>query len=231
MTLYTEGFRRVVAFPPAPIATGRSDPCRKGLATLSRTMPFHGTRLYALFPGTIGCVDPRRSVRTALRSPVGLHAIHQDLDADHGAPEPRDFSIRNTAARLASRDHSRVSLALQSPLAHDSVASTTARPAFVTIAIRPSQWDGMARSNHIFFENWKSNIFRGKAGQQFGQRRESPVGRAWCRRQFELELPAKALPHRGPTSLADYPHRSCERPSRRRGSSQFVDQIPRVGEG
>jgi len=29
--------------------------------------------------------------------------------------------------------------------AHDTVAFTTARPAFMTIAIRPSQWDGMAR--------------------------------------------------------------------------------------
>jgi hypothetical protein len=32
MTLYIGGFSRVVAFPTAPIATGRSDPCRKGLA-------------------------------------------------------------------------------------------------------------------------------------------------------------------------------------------------------
>jgi hypothetical protein len=32
MTLSTGGFRQVVAFPPAPIATGWSDPCREGLA-------------------------------------------------------------------------------------------------------------------------------------------------------------------------------------------------------
>jgi hypothetical protein len=32
MTLYIRGFSRVVTFPTAPIATGRSDPCRKGLA-------------------------------------------------------------------------------------------------------------------------------------------------------------------------------------------------------
>ena len=32
MTLSTGGFSRVVTFPTAPIATGRSDPCRKGLA-------------------------------------------------------------------------------------------------------------------------------------------------------------------------------------------------------
>jgi hypothetical protein len=32
MILSTGGFRQVVAFPPAPIATGWSDPCREGLA-------------------------------------------------------------------------------------------------------------------------------------------------------------------------------------------------------
>ena len=32
MTLSTGGFRQVVAFPPAPIATGWSDPCRERLA-------------------------------------------------------------------------------------------------------------------------------------------------------------------------------------------------------
>ena len=32
MTLSTGGFRRVVTFSPAPIATGWSDPCREGLA-------------------------------------------------------------------------------------------------------------------------------------------------------------------------------------------------------
>src|ERR1700732_223867 len=32
MPLSTGGFRQVVTFPPAPIATGWSDPCRKGLA-------------------------------------------------------------------------------------------------------------------------------------------------------------------------------------------------------
>jgi len=32
MTLYIEGFSRGVTFPTAPIATGRSDPCREGLA-------------------------------------------------------------------------------------------------------------------------------------------------------------------------------------------------------
>ena len=37
---------------------------------------------------------------------------------------------------------------------------------------------------------------------------KSPVRGGVSRRQ------TKELPHRGPTSLADYPHRSCEWPSR-----------------
>src|SRR6201995_3150379 len=39
MTLSTGGFRQVVAFPPAPIATGWSDPCREGLAPSQEPCP------------------------------------------------------------------------------------------------------------------------------------------------------------------------------------------------
>jgi len=64
-------------------------------------------RLYALFPGTIGCVDPVSPKVPRLAARLGSTRFHQDLDADHGAPEPRDFSVRNTAARLARRARSR----------------------------------------------------------------------------------------------------------------------------
>ena len=105
--------------------------------------------------GPLAVLTP--SVRdTAPRSPVGLRATSANPDADHGAPEPHDFSVRDTAARLARRDHGLP--ALRSPLAHDSVASTASRPAFVTIAIRPSQWDGMTGSKHKFPKNG-SKIF------------------------------------------------------------------------
>jgi hypothetical protein len=57
MTLSTGGFRQVVAFPPAPIATGWSDPCREGLAPsqepcLSTAHDFTATTLEPKFFGT-----------------------------------------------------------------------------------------------------------------------------------------------------------------------------------
>ena len=92
---------------------------------------------FVLFPGTIGCVDPRRSVRTTPRSPVGLRVIHQDIDADHGAPEPHDFSVRNTAARQARGARSRLSSPCNC-LAH-TTASRPPHPAprLVTIGRTP----------------------------------------------------------------------------------------------
>ena len=82
---------------------------------------------------------PRNGLRLIPRSPRGPIALltpssarrfgrRCELDACKGAPEPHGFDVRETA---------RSSVA--------PFASTTARPAFVTIAIRPSQWDGMER--------------------------------------------------------------------------------------
>jgi hypothetical protein len=45
--------------------------------------------------------------------------------------------------------------------AHDIVASTASRPTFVTIAIRPSQWDGMARPKHRFLKTRSAIFFAG----------------------------------------------------------------------
>ena len=81
---------------------------------------------FALFPGTIGGVDPVSPLVPRLAARLGSARFHQDLDADHGAPEPHGFAVRKIA---------RSSVA--------PFASTASRPAFVTIAIRPSQWDGM----------------------------------------------------------------------------------------
>jgi hypothetical protein len=58
MTLYIGGFSRVVAFPTAPIATGRSDPLPEGTCTLSRTVPFHGTRFLRALPGNRAFLPP-----------------------------------------------------------------------------------------------------------------------------------------------------------------------------
>jgi len=42
MTLYTEGFSRIVTSATAPIATGWSDSCRAGFAPTEKTVPLHG---------------------------------------------------------------------------------------------------------------------------------------------------------------------------------------------
>jgi hypothetical protein len=61
MTLSTGGFRQVVAFPPAPIATGWSDPCREGLA------PSQEPCLSTAHDFTITTPELRFSVRTTAR--------------------------------------------------------------------------------------------------------------------------------------------------------------------
>jgi hypothetical protein len=83
------------------------------------------------------------------------------LDASFGASGPHDFAVRNNAFRLHAVSHSQAQRpALQPRLRAGAVASTASRPAFVTIASRPS-WgrdgricksdlpDGLSK---IFFE-------------------------------------------------------------------------------
>jgi hypothetical protein len=58
MTLYIGGFSRVVAFPTAPIATGRSDPCRKGLAPSRKPCLSTAHAYFALLPGDRALLPP-----------------------------------------------------------------------------------------------------------------------------------------------------------------------------
>jgi len=44
VTLYTEGFSRLVACSAPSIATGWSDSCRAGFAPAGKAVPFHGAR-------------------------------------------------------------------------------------------------------------------------------------------------------------------------------------------
>ena len=76
-------------------------------------------------------------VGAAPRSPVGLRAISANLDADHGAPEPHDFSVRDTAARLARRDRSRVASPCDHLRTRPCRVHRIPHSTFVTIAIRP----------------------------------------------------------------------------------------------
>jgi hypothetical protein len=75
MTLSTGGFRQVVAFPPAPIATGWSDPCREGLAPsqepcLSTAHDFITTT--PVFKFSVHTAGPLGSNGEALRQPIFL---------------------------------------------------------------------------------------------------------------------------------------------------------------
>jgi len=89
--------------------------------------------LYALFPRTIGCVDPVGPLVPRLAARLGSTRFHQDLGTDHGAPEPRDFSVRNNAARPA-RSRSLTSCLALRPHAHTAPSRPPhPAPRFVTI--------------------------------------------------------------------------------------------------
>jgi hypothetical protein len=90
MTLSIGGFSRVVTFPTAPIATGRSDPCRKGLAPFQEPCLSTAHAYTALSPGT-GIVCPRRSRASKAR----------ELGTSVGVPGPHGFAVREGHARLA----------------------------------------------------------------------------------------------------------------------------------
>src|SRR6266566_7110070 len=109
MTLSIEGFRPVVAFPPASIATGWSDPCRKGLA-----------------PSQEPCLSTAHaygglSSATSFLATVASRALPQNLTPASGC---RDHTTSPYATACV-----RLSQATRPP-------HPTAR--FVTIAIRPS---------------------------------------------------------------------------------------------
>jgi hypothetical protein len=94
--------------------------------------------LYALFPGTIGCVDPVGPLNLRLAARSGSTQVPKNLDADHGAPEPRDFFVRTSAARRYARRAAHGTGPPCDPIAPDAAASTAPRLPFVTIAKRPS---------------------------------------------------------------------------------------------
>src|SRR6476619_4923974 len=124
MTLSTGGFRQVVAFPPAPIATGWSDPCREGLAPsqepcLSTAHDFITTTFGFRFSvhtgagegaaatdrerhGLDGASDPRGGVVVCLVSAA------VSAGADSGQPghssRPRDAGRLGEACRMVAQE-------------------------------------------------------------------------------------------------------------------------------
>ena len=73
-TLSIGGFRPVVAFPPAPTATGRNDPCREGLA-----------------PSQEPCLSTAHGARTTrLRRPRDSALVSRTIRVHHSPPRVRD---------------------------------------------------------------------------------------------------------------------------------------------
>jgi len=106
-------------------------PLPEGTCTLSRTVPFHGTRFLRALLGDHAWLPP---------SPARRRKRLHDLSACVGAPEPHDFAVRDHAARLA---RSRSLTDLVDPPCNHVARTTRSRPPHpiptsVTIAIRPS---------------------------------------------------------------------------------------------
>src|SRR3954447_3672619 len=103
------------------------------------------------------------TVSFVISSVIGLccHRRQRDtsrsLDASVEASGPHDFAVRETL-RIAER----------------AFASTASRPAFVTIASRPSWWDETARLIGLIWGNRETIFFANTAGQGFG---DLPIGR------------------------------------------------------
>ncbi len=98
MTLSIGGFSRVVTFPTAPIATGRSDPCRKGLAPSQEPCLSTAHVSFALSPVT-GLFCHRRQRTNVLSAPGRADLNIRELDASIGASGPHDFAVRCNIVR------------------------------------------------------------------------------------------------------------------------------------
>ena len=72
-------------------------PLPGGTCTLSRTVPFHGTRLCRALPGDRALLPPSPADMFCL-SPVGPTRLHR-LDASVGASGPHDFAVRCNISR------------------------------------------------------------------------------------------------------------------------------------
>ena len=96
MTLSIGGFSRVVTFPTAPIATGRSDPCRKGFAPSREPCLSTAHAYIALSPGT-GLSCPRRSRdKPATLTPASGCRDHTTSPSASGALVSRAISVHRS---------------------------------------------------------------------------------------------------------------------------------------
>jgi len=72
--------------------------------------------------------------------PVG-RSHHHKIWRQHRAPGPNGFAVRELRGRFARWPIAHGIARPAPPFAPTPIASTAFHPAFVTIAIRPSQWD------------------------------------------------------------------------------------------
>jgi hypothetical protein len=141
-TLSIEGFRRVVAFPPAPIATGWSDPCREGLAPSQEPCLSTAHVSFALSSAT-GLFCHRRPRIWFACAREGRPNL-RELDASVGASGPHHFAVRCNISLALVIAHKSFDLPCD-PIARKTLPRPPHPvPTSVRIAKRSSVWDGMA---------------------------------------------------------------------------------------
>src|SRR5229473_1363927 len=135
-------------------------PLPGGTCTLSRTVPFHGTRFLRALPGDRACLPPSSADRFCL-SPVGPTQL-RELDASVGASGPHDFAVRSNISRRRAVDRSRIQRtrpAIPSRAKRCRVHRTP--PRVRDDHDTPLWWGGMARVLDVIWGRWQQ-IFFGK---------------------------------------------------------------------
>ena len=113
-----------------------------GITRRSRTQWFYG--LLRALPGDRALLPPSSNGLRSCPRPVGPTNL-RELDTSIGVSEPHDFTVRSNIVRQHAADCSQAVRrpALPPRVTPDAAASTASRPAFLTIANRPSVgWDG-----------------------------------------------------------------------------------------
>jgi hypothetical protein len=181
MTLYIGGFSRVVAFPTASIATGRSDPCRKGFAPSQEPCLSTAHAYSALSPVTNSFCHRHLVDRRLIRARLGRWPP-RDLTPATGARTTRLRRPQQLPLVLRADHRSR---GFQARPATSPARATPSRPPHPAPNVRDdrdtplfSGWDSENRS-HIS-EKQKRFIFAARAGQEFGNASDLPVGQRVC---------------------------------------------------
>jgi len=124
-------------------------PARNGFNSLCRALP--GDR--ALLP-------PSSRGYLARPRPVGPTCLPQNLTPASGRQDHTILPSAATSLVSGLFDRSQAfRLALRSHRAQNAAASTASHPAFVTIMIRPSVWDGMAKVLEVIWGVRKQEYF------------------------------------------------------------------------